>query len=98
MKKFEEDPLFAMTSDEYKRERAKILFLFQKQLKKENLQLSKLYNGKVDSLTITAQDSFFRKLEFNSEAEFTTALYNPNNTIEDFIHLLNHARQNGYVM
>lgn len=93
---FETNPVLAMKSDVYKVARGKVMFLLQKELKKTNLELSNLYNGKTSELTITAQDSFFRKYNL-SEPDFNIALFDSNNTIEDCIHLLAHAKKNNFV-
>ena len=90
---FIENPVLAMSAKHYKGIRAKVMFLLQKELKKQNLKLSDLYNGKTSELTINAQDGFFRKYEFATEDDYSRALFNPNNTIEDYIHLLAYGKQ-----
>jgi hypothetical protein len=85
-----------MNSDEYKTVRAKVHFLLTKELKRVNLRLSDLYNGKVSDITINTQATLTKNLDFTSEEEFIAEFINPNNTIEDYVNLISHANKVGY--
>lgn len=74
--------------------RAKIVALLKREQVRINLQLSSLYNGKVIELPMTTQQSMFRDYSFRSVDELVAYMTSPILTVEEYIDLLNYAKNN----